>query len=85
MPRSKYVLEKRKSPDPIIKGSVDPNYYVLLGLTLHLVHTQRIRNKNHIPLLFSINTNRIRLLFGDFMMQQYLKLTRPNSIRAHSI
>ena len=38
------VLEEKESPDQIIVGSMDSNFYVILALALHLDHSVILNN-----------------------------------------
>ena len=51
---SKNVLNERKSPVQIISESMDPHFYVLLGLALQLEHASLTINQNSSPLLFNV-------------------------------
>ena len=64
---------------------MDPNYFVLLGLGLHLEHTEMLRNENNSPLLFGITKCRIRILFKKITSQDNFQLTSPNPIGNYSI
>ena len=64
---------------------MDPNNCVLLGLVLHLEHTEILRNEHNSPLLFRIMKHRMRIVFEEIMPQKNFQLTSPNLIGTHSI
>ena len=84
---SRNILEERESPDQIIIGSVDPNYCVILALSLHLVHsTLEINQQDGTPLLLSISKRRIRALFEEITTKPDFLLTQTlHPIGTHSI
>ena len=59
-------FEERENPDQIIIGSMDPNYSVILALSLHLEQsTLEMSQQDGTPLLFSILKRRKRALFEE--------------------
>ena len=83
---SKNVLEEHESHNQIIHGSMNPNFYVLLGLALHLEHASLTINQNSSPLLFSVRKQHIQALLGEIVNQEEFPLFNASSpIRTQSI
>ena len=75
---SKNILKERESPDQITIGSMDSNFFVILALALHLVHSMILKNQDSNPMLFSLSKMRIGAPFEEIMGQQDFPLSQSS-------